>query len=96
MEEIKKEEKAKNLKKLLLEYAENSGFVLNPDERAVETIIGGLLRNEDKHGAHYCPCRLPSGNKEKDKEIICPCIYHKDEIKKDGHCKCRLFYKKSY
>ena len=41
-----------------------------------------------------CPCRIRSGDKEKDKAIICPCIYHRDEIAKDGHCHCQLYYRK--
>lgn len=93
MDEKELEQRILNLKRWSEEYAGKNEFVLNPDEQIVRTIIGGLLRNEDKHGARYCPCRLPSGDREKDKAIICPCVYHKDEIEKDGHCKCRLFVK---
>jgi len=74
-------------------YAKSKGFRLNPDEKIVEMIIAGLLANEKKHGARYCPCRLVTGKKEEDRKIICPCIYHQDEIKKTGHCHCRLFVK---
>ena len=74
-------------------YAKKSGFRLNPNEKVVEAIINGLLRNEGKHGARYCPCRLVSGNKEEDKKNVCPCVYHKDEIARDGHCHCNLFVK---
>ncbi len=74
-------------------YAESQGFRLNPDDATVERVCNGLLTNQKKHGARYCPCRLVTGDKEEDKKIICPCIYHKDEIKKDGHCHCSLFVK---
>ena len=85
-----------NKKQLLAwceKYAKSQGFKLNPDKKIVDTIIEGLLRNEKKHGFRYCPCRVLTLNKEKDKIIICPCIYHKDEIKRDGHCLCNLFVK---
>ena len=75
------------------EYAIANGFQLNPDEKAVERIINGLLKNEEKYGEKYCPCRIVSGNKEEDSKKICPCFWHKDEIKNDGHCFCNLYTK---
>ena len=46
----------------------------------------------DKHGERYCPCRIRSGDTEKDRLIICPCAYHEDEIENEGHCHCNLFF----
>ena len=86
-------EKIEKLKKEYSEYAEKNGFHLNPDEKTVERIIEGLLKNEEKFGDKYCPCRRVSGNKDEDAKKICPCFWHKDEIKKDGHCFCRLYVK---
>ena len=74
-------------------YAEESGFKLNPNEKIVENIVNGLLRNEEKYGEQYCPCRRVSGDKEEDAKKICPCFWHKDEIAKDGHCFCNLYVK---
>lgn len=74
-------------------HADENGFQLNPNEKIVEGIMSGLLRNEEKYGERYCPCRRVTGDKETDKKIICPCIYHADEVAKDGHCFCRLFTK---
>lgn len=76
------------------EYARKNGWVLNPDKKTLKTVIRGLARNKKKFGEQYCPCRLRSGDTEKDKVIICPCIYHKDEIAQDGHCHCQLYYRK--
>jgi ferredoxin-thioredoxin reductase catalytic subunit len=76
------------------EYANKQGFKLNPDRRIVEGTVKGLLFNEKKYGALYCPCRRVTENKEEDEKIICPCIYHEDEIKKMGHCHCRLFLRR--
>jgi ferredoxin-thioredoxin reductase catalytic subunit len=74
--------------------ARKNGWVLNPDEDHLNTVIRGLVRNKKKFGRPYCPCRLRSGDEERDRAIECPCVYHKDEIAKDGHCHCLLYYKK--
>lgn len=83
-----------DLRKQLKDYADSQGFILNPNEKALEGIIRGLLRNKQFKGDIYCPCRTVTGNKEEDKKIVCPCIYHKTEIKEMNHCKCTLFWKK--
>ena len=71
-----------------------AGIKLNPDENKTEGIIKGLLRNKEIKGEIYCPCRIPTGDKEKDKEIICPCVFHRGEIELQEHCKCFLFVNK--
>lgn len=76
------------------EYAREHGWVLNPDGRVLAIVVSGLARNEKRFGARYCPCRIRSGDEERDRAIICPCIYHRDEIERDGHCHCRLYYRK--
>ena len=73
-------------------YAEKNGWVLNPNEEELATVLRGLASNRARFGKQYCPCRLRSGDPKEDKKIICPCIYHRDEIAKDGHCHCRLFF----
>ena len=72
-------------------YAKKVGIKLNPDGKAVETVIKGLLKNKEAHGENYCPCRVVTGDKEKDKEIICPCVFHRGEIELQKHCLCVLF-----
>jgi thioredoxin 1 len=85
------EEIIKNYQK----YAKENGLGLNPDKGAVERLVRGLLANEKKFGARYCPCRRVSGNQEEDKAKVCPCQWHKEEIERDGHCFCGLFVRKS-
>ena len=85
---------AKQLRKVLRKYAESQGFKLNPDEKFVDSIILGLLKNEAKYGYRYCPCRTITGDRTKDADIICPCVYHKGEIESMGHCHCGLFVTK--
>lgn len=84
-------EEAEALKKRSADYAERVGIKLNPDEKIVDMIVQGLLKNKEKHGFIYCPCRLVTKNKEKDREIICPCVYHRGEIELQGRCHCQLF-----
>ena len=75
-------------------YAEENDYKLNGDERQRNAVLKGLARNKIKFGESYCPCRIRSGDKAKDEEIICPCIFHRDEIEKEGNCHCYLFYAK--
>ncbi|MBD3248839.1 ferredoxin:thioredoxin reductase [Candidatus Woesearchaeota archaeon] len=82
------------LKKACQEYADKKDFLLQPDEGILDSILTGLLKNEEKFGYRYCPCRRKTGDIEQDKKIICPCIYHEDEVRDDGQCKCFLFVKK--
>ncbi len=79
-------EKVKKLIKEYKNYAEKNGFKLNPNEKAVELLIKGLINNEEKFGKKYCPCR-----KVHKDETVCPCVYHKKEIEEQGHCHCFLF-----
>lgn len=74
------------------EYAKEKGLALNPDDRQFTAVIRGLVRNRLKHGERYCPCRIRSGDPEKDRLIVCPCAYHEDEIEGEGHCHCNLFF----
>jgi len=75
-------------------YAQKQGWVLNSDEKMLGTVIRGLVRNKTKFGHPYCPCRLRSGDEEKDRAIECPCIYHKEEVANQGFCHCHLYFKK--
>lgn len=84
------------LTRVLARYAESQGFRLNPDGGVVKTIVEGLLRNEQKFGKRYCPCRAVTGDEEQDRKIICPCAFHRDELRQMGHCHCYLFVSKNF
>ena len=88
------DKEGEKLVKQMQTYADKAGYKLNPDKKAVEGIIAGLLRNKKFKGDIYCPCRVVTGNKQEDKKIVCPCIYHAGEIELQGHCKCTLFWEK--
>ncbi len=85
---------SKNEKELISdagEYARKAGIKLNPDKKIVGGVVKGLFKHKKEKGEFYCPCRIPTGDKEKDKEIICPCVFHRGEIELQNHCKCLLF-----
>ena len=76
------------------EYAKKHGYLLNPEDKKLQNVIKGLARNMEKFGKQYCPCRIRSGDTEKDKEIVCPCKFHGKEIEEQGSCHCNLYFKK--
>jgi ferredoxin-thioredoxin reductase catalytic subunit len=47
----------------------NNGWVLNPDKKVLTTVILGMARIKNNSGDQYCPCRLRSGDKEKDRDL---------------------------
>ena len=87
------EERKKRILKFFEEYAKKQGFFLNKKE-IVENILEGLIRNEEKYGHIYCPCRVITGDLEEDRPKICPCTWHKEEIREKGKCLCGLFVRK--
>ena len=86
-----KSKDAEKLGKDIEEYAPRVGIKVNPDVKRVEEVITGLLKKKEKFGENYCPCRVVTGDKKKDEEIICPCVFHRGEIELQGHCLCMLF-----
>lgn len=88
------EEEEEEILEWAKQYAAKHHWMLNTDVKKLELVIRGLARNKRKFGEAYCPCRLRTGDKEKDAAIICPCIYHEDEIANEGSCHCRLYFRK--
>ena len=58
-------------------------------------MIKGLIVNEERYGYWACPCRLASGNKNKDLDIICPCYYRDPDLNDYGMCYCALYVSKN-
>ena len=79
------------IERMCREYVEKSPYVFYPDPKRVEGVVTGLAKRRVRFGEFYCPCRLLSGDAERDKAIICPCEYHAEEIERQGYCHCRLF-----
>ena len=55
-----------------------------------QTLVKGLLINEKRYEYWACPCRLASGEKEDDLDIICPCDYRDADLNEYGQC-CALY-----
>ena len=79
------------LYKKLDKEAEQSGYHLNPDLEITKDLVKGLLINENRYGYYACPCRLASGSKSKDLDIICPCDYRDADVVDYGTCYCSLY-----
>ena len=67
------------------------GYFLNPDSDFTRNLIAGLLKNEKRYGYRACPCRLASGKREEDRDIICPCDYRDPDLDEFGACYCALY-----
>jgi ferredoxin-thioredoxin reductase catalytic subunit len=74
--------------------AEDNGYYLSPDEDLLKDLIDGLATNEERFGYASCPCRVSSGVKLYDADIICPCEYRDADVNEFGMCYCCLFVSK--
>jgi ferredoxin-thioredoxin reductase catalytic chain len=71
--------------------ASASGYLLNPDRQFVLELVEGLARNTERYGYQACPCRLATGNRVADLDIICPCDYRDPDLDEHGACYCALY-----
>ena len=71
--------------------AKKGGYNLNPDVEFTKNLIRGYMKNEQRYGYPSCPCRLASGKKEEDLDIICPCDYRDPDLSQFGACYCALY-----
>ena len=87
-------------KKGMIEYtkgvAKTNKWILNNDKQTFSDLIDGLVDNKKKYGYQSCPCRLASGKKDLDRDIICPCIYAAPDVKEFGACYCNLYMRSDY
>ena len=70
----------------LKKEAEAGGYHLNPDVEMTKSLVKGLLTNEKRYGYQACPCRLASGRKEEDLDIVCPCDYRDADVVEFDAC----------
>jgi len=72
----------------------SGGYYLNPDPESAKDLVEGLIVNRNRYGYESCPCRLASGVKSEDLDIICPCDYRDADIDEFGACYCALYVSK--
>ncbi len=70
----------------LNEEAEAAGYHLNPDREFTMMLVEGLLTNRDRYGYMLCPCRMGTGEREDDRDIICPCDYRDIDLNEYDQC----------
>ena len=75
----------------LKKIQEPKGYFFNKDKKLVLQLLDGLLKNKERYGYMGCPCRLASGNRNHDQDIICPCVYRSPDVEEFGSCYCSLY-----
>jgi ferredoxin-thioredoxin reductase catalytic subunit len=88
---VVKESDVEELHKKLKQEAEESGYNLNSDVEFTKELVRSLLINQKRYSYWACPCRLASGIKEEDLDIICPCDYRDSDLNQFGCCFCALY-----
>ncbi len=87
---------AKNLYEQLRRIQEPKGYFFNKDKERTLDLLQSLLHNKERYGYMVCPCRLASGKKEDDRDIICPCEYREPDVKEFGSCYCSLYVSREW
>ena len=72
------------------------GYFFNADRERTMELLEALLKNKERYGYMVCPCRLASGDRENDKDIICPCVYRAPDVEEYGSCYCNLYVSKAW
>jgi len=88
------EDEVNQLYKKLYQDAESAGYYLNPDINFTKDLIKGLIVNEKRYGYQACPCRLATGKKSDDIDIMCPCDYRDQDLNEYDACFCGLYVSK--
>jgi ferredoxin-thioredoxin reductase catalytic subunit len=86
----------KALYEQLKKIQEPKGYLFYKDQERVFELLEGLIINKERYGYMACPCRLASGDREKDKDIICPCVYREPDVREFGSCYCNLYVSREW
>lgn len=84
------------LYEMLKQAQEPKGYYFNEDRDRVFELLEALINNKERYGYMACPCRLASGDKEHDRDIICPCVYREPDVEEYGSCYCNLYVSKEW
>jgi ferredoxin-thioredoxin reductase catalytic subunit len=87
---------AKQLYESLKKIQEAKGYFFSKDKERVFDLMEALLRNKERYGYMACPCRLASGDREADRDIICPCAYRAPDVAEFGSCYCNLYVSQAW
>ena len=84
------------LYEMLKKAQEPQGYYFNKDKECVFELLEALITNKERYGYMACPCRLASGDKEHDRDILCPCVYRVPDVEEYGSCYCALYVSKEW
>lgn len=87
---------ADNLYNMLKKVQEPKGYFFNKDRERVFDLLNALIANKERYGYMACPCRLASGDKAADTDIICPCVYRTPDVEEFGSCYCNLYVSQAW
>ena len=87
---------AEQLYEQLKKVQEPKGYFFSNDKKQVLELLEGLIANKDRYGYMACPCRLASGDRDNDKDIVCPCVYRAPDVAEFGSCYCNLYVSKEW
>lgn len=82
---------AQELYEKLRPLQEKKGYFFNQDRVRTLELLEALLVNRERYGYMSCPCRLASGDRGHDHDIICPCEYREADVIEFGSCYCSLY-----
>ena len=89
-------EEIRELYERLKPLQEKKGFFFNKSMEHTFLILEGLLVNRNRYGYMSCPCRLATGERTDDDDIICPCDYRAPDVEEYGSCYCNLYVSKEW
>ncbi len=87
---------AKQYYEMMKKVQEPKGYFFNKDNERTMELLEALLLNKERYGYPACPCRLASGDRANDTDIICPCIYSVADIAEFGSCYCNLYVSQAW
>jgi ferredoxin-thioredoxin reductase catalytic subunit len=87
---------AQKLYEMLKKVQEPKGYYFSENKERVMELLEALLVNKERYGYMSCPCRLASGDRESDKDIVCPCEYRVLDVEEYGSCYCTLYVSQAW
>ena len=87
---------AEKLYEALSKIQESKGYYFNEARAQTLDLLEALIKNKERYGYMVCPCRLASGDREQDADIICPCAYRDADVAEYGTCYCNLYVSKAW
>ena len=87
---------SQKLYEMMKKVQEPKGYYFNDDRERNFELLDALIQNKERYGYMGCPCRLLSGDRDNDRDIICPCTYSVPDIAEFGSCYCNLYVSKDW